>query len=72
MGEIESRLIDLPDVTDEQIKEEVDRACRKCKGNNFIPCLTAGVPLSSFPGVMEKVSAEIDVMSKELFGFEGK
>ena len=72
MGEIESRLIDLPDVTDEQIKAEVDRACRKCKGNNFIPCLTAGVPLSSFPGVMEKVSAEIDVMSKELFGFEGK
>ena len=65
MGEIESRLIDLPDATDEQIREEVDRACRKCKGNNFIPCLTDRC--RSFPGVMEKGSAEIDRMSKELF-----
>ena len=67
MGEIESRRIDLPDVSDELIREEVERACRKCKGPAFIPCLTAGVPLSSFPGNYEKVSAEIDRMSKELF-----
>lgn len=67
MGEIESRLIDLPDSTPEQIKEEVDRACRKCKGNNFIPCLTSGLPISSFPGIYDAVCAEIDVMSKELF-----
>ena len=67
MGEIESRRIDLPDATPEQIKEEVDRACRKCKGNNFIPCLTAGTPGCNFPGVEDQVNAEIEVMSKELF-----
>lgn len=67
MGEIESRVIDLPNVSDEAIRAEVERACRKCKGNNFIPCLTAGVPASSFPGVMDRVSVEIDRMSKELF-----
>ena len=67
MGEIETRYIDLPDVTDEQIAAEVERACRKCKGPGFIPCLTAGMNLSSFPGVYDKVNAEIDRMSKELF-----
>ena len=67
MGEIESRRIDLPDSTPEMIREEVERACRKCKGPAFIPCLTAGVPLGSFPGNFEKVTEEIDRMSKILF-----
>ena len=55
------------DVTDEQIAAEVERACRKCKGPGFIPCLTAGMNVSAFPGVYDKVNAEIDRMSKELF-----
>ena len=67
MGEIETRYIDLPDVTDEQIAAEVERACRKCKGQGFIPCLTAGMNVSAFPGVYDKVNAEIDRMSKEMF-----
>jgi hypothetical protein len=33
----------------------------------MIPCLAAGGPGSTFPGVYEAVSAEIDKMSKELF-----
>ena len=67
MGEIETRFIDLPEITDEEISAEVERACRKCKGPSFIPCLTAGLPLSMFPGVYDKVSEEIRRMSKELF-----
>ena len=67
MGEIETRFCDLPDWTPEKIRAEVERACRKCKGPSFIPCLTAGMPMSSNPGVYEAVSAEIDRMSKELF-----
>ena len=67
MGEIESRAIDLPTATEEEIRAEVDRACRKCKGNNFIPCLTAGVPMSTFPGVSDIVNDEIEKMSEELF-----
>ena len=67
MGEIETRLLDLPDWTQEAVVAEVERACRKCKGPSFIPCLTSGLPGSSFPGVYEAVSAEIDRMSKELF-----
>jgi hypothetical protein len=33
----------------------------------FIPCLVMGSPGSTFPGVYEAVSAEIDNMSKQMF-----
>ncbi len=66
MGEIETRLLDVPGWTPEMVKEEVERACRKNPKNNFIPCLTAGMPFTAF-GVGEAVDAEIDRMSKELF-----
>lgn len=48
------------------VKEEVERACRKCGKHNFIPCLTAGMPFTAF-GVGEAVDAEIERMSKEMF-----
>ena len=67
MGEIRTLAIDLPDTTDEQITEEVERACRKCKGPSFIPCLTAGLSISHFPGIYDRVSREIERMSRELF-----
>ncbi len=68
MGEIESRVIDVPDWTPEAVAKEVERACRKIgPRRNFIPCLTAGAPISHFPGVMDAVTAEINRMSKELF-----
>ena len=67
MGEIETRFCDLPEWTEEGVRAEVERACRKCKGPNFIPCLTAGLPVSSVPGVYDFVNQEIDRMSKELF-----
>ena len=67
MGEIRTLAIDLPDVTDEEIAQEVEHACLKCKGPSFIPCLTAGLPISHFPGVYDKVSGEIRRMSRELF-----
>lgn len=67
MGEIRTLAIDLPDVTDEAIAREVERACMKCKGPSFIPCLTAGLPISHFPGVYDRVSREIRRLSRELF-----
>ena len=67
MGEIETRFLDLPDWTPEKVAAEVERACRKCKGPSFIPCLTAGMSGSSHPGVYDAVSEEIRRMSRELF-----
>lgn len=66
MGEVETRLLDVPGWTPEMVKEEVERACRKCGKHNFIPCLTAGMPFTAF-GVGETVDKEIDRMSKEMF-----
>ena len=66
MGEVETRLLDVPGWTPEMVKEEVERACRKCGKHNFIPCLTAGMPFTAF-GVGEAVDKEIDRMSKEMF-----
>lgn len=67
MGEIETRYIDLPDWTPEKVRAEVERACRKCKGSSFIPCLTSGGPESYNEGVYEAVNAEIDRLSREMF-----
>ena len=67
MGEIRTLAIDIPNVTHEQIAEEVERACRKCKGPSFIPCLTAGLPVSHFGDTYEQVSLEIQRMNKEMF-----
>ena len=66
MGEVETRLLDVPNWTPEMVTAEVERACRKCGTKNFIPCLTAGMPFTAF-GVGEAVDAAIDKMSEEMF-----
>ena len=66
MGEIETRLLDVPGWTPEMVKAEVERACRKCGKHSFIPSLTAGMPMTNFVS-SELVNAEIDRMSKEMF-----
>lgn len=68
MGEIETRYIDLPDWTEEKIAVEVEQAVAKV-GNrrSFIPCLTAGLGVSQFPGVYDAVDTQIDKMSAKLF-----
>jgi uroporphyrinogen-III decarboxylase len=67
MGEVESRVLDVPDWTPEMVSAEVERACGKCGKHAFIPCLTRGLPGSAFPGVYEAADKEIDRMSREMF-----
>ena len=67
MGEIETKLLDVPGWTQELVAKEVERACRKCGKHSFIPCLTAGAPVSAQPGAYQAVSEEIDRMSREMF-----
>ena len=67
MGEVETKLLDVPDWTPELVEKEVERACRKCGKFAFIPCLTAGLGYSSFPGVYDQVNKEIDRMSSLMF-----
>lgn len=67
MGDIDSGVVDFPGWTREIAVREVERACTNCGKHYFIPCLTQGLGFSSFPGVYEAVSEEIDKMSKKLF-----
>lgn len=67
MGGIDSAKVDHPGWTREEVKREVTRACQECGKLYFIPCASQGLAGSTFPGVYETLSEEIDLMSKELF-----
>ena len=68
MGEIESKLCDIPNWDPEVIANEVRRACTKVgPRRSFIPSSTLGTPGSFYPGAYEEISKNIDLMSKELF-----
>ncbi|MDR3310673.1 MAG: uroporphyrinogen decarboxylase [Oscillospiraceae bacterium] len=67
MGGINNGVVDVPNWTPELVANYVEKTCRGCGTLYFIPCCTAGGPGTAYPGVYEKVSAEIARMSKELF-----
>lgn len=67
MGDIDSGIVDFPGWTPEIVARETERACRNCGKLYFIPNLTQGLHVSSFPGVYEEVNKVIDKLSKEMF-----
>lgn len=67
MGDIDSGVVDFPEWTPEIVAKEVERACKNCGNLYFIPNTTQGLNISSFPGVYDTVSKEIDRISKEIF-----
>lgn len=67
MGEIDSGVVDFPNWTPENCARHVEKACTSCGKLYFIPNLTQGMDTSSFPGVYECVSKEIERMSKEMY-----
>ena len=67
MGDLNNGVLDIADCPDELIRSEVERACRTNGKHYFIPCLTMGGPGSTYPGVYDRVTEEINRMSKEMF-----
>ncbi|MPW24378.1 uroporphyrinogen decarboxylase [Alkalibaculum sp. M08DMB] len=67
MGGLHSGLIDFPAWTPENCAKHVEEACKTNGKKYFIPCLTSGLPMDSFPGVYAETTACIDRMSKEMF-----
>ncbi len=67
MGGIDSGTIDYPGWTQEAVAREVRKACESCGKLYFIPCASQGLPISTYPGVQEAMTVEIDKMSKEMF-----
>ena len=67
MGGVDSATVDRPDWTREMVAEQVRKACENCGTKFYIPNTSQGGAMSTFPGVYEAVTEEIDKMSKELF-----
>ncbi len=67
MGGVDSATVDYEGWTDEVVAARVHEACEKYGHNYFIPCGSQGLPVSTFPGVYEAISREIDKCSKEMF-----
>ena len=67
MGDIDNGVVDREDWSREVIAKEVRRACETNGKHYFIPNTAMGGPMSTYPGVYEAVSEEIDKMSKEMF-----
>jgi len=67
MGDIDSASVDYEGWTQEVIHREVFRACEECGKHYFIPCASQGLAMSTFPGVYEALSAEIDRASEYFF-----
>ncbi|PKM60450.1 MAG: uroporphyrinogen decarboxylase [Firmicutes bacterium HGW-Firmicutes-4] len=67
MGDIDSGRVDFPGWTREKIYEDAKKACEECGKLYFIPNLSQGLNISSFPGVYEATSEVIDQLSKEMF-----
>jgi len=67
MGDLDNGVLDKADITREKIRAEVERTCNQNGKLYFIPNLARGGAGSTYPGVYDAVSEEIDRMSKELF-----
>ena len=67
MGDIDNGVIDRVDWTREVIAREARRAVTTNGKLYYLPCCTMGGPESSYPGVYEALSEEIDKLSKEFF-----
>ncbi|TGE31473.1 uroporphyrinogen decarboxylase family protein [Desulfosporosinus sp. Sb-LF] len=67
MGDIDSGVVDHPAWSREEIAKYIAIACKRCGKLYYVPNLSQGLNLSSFPGVYETTSEEIDKISKEMF-----
>ena len=64
MGGIDSATIDYPEWKREDVAREVARACEECGPYYFIPSASQGGDYSSFDGVYDATTEEIDKYSK--------
>ena len=69
MGGVDSAEVDFDGWTPEIVAQKVRECCENFGngGKYFIPCGSQGGAMSTYPGVYEAISAEIDKMSKEMF-----
>ena len=64
MGGIDSASVDYEGWTREEIAKQVKRTCDENGPLYFIPCLSQGLPISTFPGVYDTTNEELDKYSE--------
>jgi len=64
MGGIDSASVDYEGWTREEIAKQVKRTCDENGPLYFFPCLSQGLPISTFPGVYDTTSEEIGKYSE--------
>lgn len=67
MGGIDSASVDFEGWTPEVVAKEVDWACKTLGKHSFIPNASQGLPMSTFPGVYDELTKQIDICSKKYF-----
>ena len=69
MGGIDSAEVDYEGWSRDVVAQKVREACETYGKDKkfFIPNASQGLPASTFPGVYDAISEEIDKMSKEMF-----
>ena len=67
MGGINNGVVDVHDWSAEKIAPYVEKICRECGTKSFIPCCTGGGPGTTYPGVYDEVTRQIDRMSTLMF-----
>lgn len=67
MGGIDSASVDYPGWTREKLRQEVQKACKDNGKLYFIPSASQGMDDSTFPGVYDVLTEEIDRFSAEYF-----
>lgn len=70
MGGIDAAIVDRADSTEDEIRQEVRRACDEyAPGGHFIPSLTyGGKDYAIYPNVDKTIDDEIDRFNKEHYG----
>ena len=72
MGGLDGADIEKADWTKPWVKDQVRKICEENGHHGFIPCITQGLPMSTYEGLYECIGECIDEMSVELADtFEG-
>lgn len=66
MGGLDGADIEFPDWTEPFVREQVEKLCAENTPHSFIPCLTQGLPMSTYPGEYDCISKCIDECSVEM------
>ncbi len=66
MGGLDGADIEKPDWTKPWVKEQVQKICKDCGPHSFIPCITQGLPMSTYDGLYDCISECISECSEEM------